>query len=435
MHDTKNLVYFASSGKKDRPTKEPLSGKQLSQLLEILAKQAMKERTPVLGDLESIISDSMKSQPDCPDQYTSDSNFTKMLQDLGYLCEKKKWLTGKAFLEIGNKILYDVMSNLDPSDFGLHETDYSGNGTITMDSTKKFEPGEDIKHLSTPHTILNSIQRLAGQNHNVSFPLLLNPDDLEEYETLEDVRTAVVYCIDLSSTMRIKLGNSSRIASAKKALWSLYTLNTKFFPNDSIHVIGFASLASKVDPRDIPFLKTFDSNDSFLHYTNYQAALKLARKILNKSLAQNKRIVLITDGQPSACFVENQSQKDDIISAKPYSNLYTPKQSILKTIEKDRDLNLDANPGSLVYLCYMHKKVDPKIENRTIIEARKCLNSGIEIDSIVVSDEKELLQYVRELEKKLKGRTYHIDREDMDRVLVFDYLSNTRKVFTKKQRW
>ena len=46
--------------------------------------------------------------------------------------------------------------------------------------------------------------------------------------------------------------------------------------------------------------------------------------MLNKSTAQNKRIVLITDGQPSACFVENDYQKNEIISEKPYSNFYTP---------------------------------------------------------------------------------------------------------------
>ena len=146
---------------------------------------------------------------------------------------------------------------------------------------------------------------------------------MEEYETLYDVRALLCIVLIFVSTMKIKMGNISRIESAKRALWSLYMLNKKFFPNDSVYVIGFASLASQVNPYDIPFLKTFDSNDNFLHYTNYQAALKLSRKILNKSTSQNKRIVLITDGQPSACFIENEYQKNEIISEKPYSNLHS----------------------------------------------------------------------------------------------------------------
>ena len=444
LHDTKNLVYFVNSTKKGDSKKEKsLSEEQLEKIFETLAKQAMKERTPDLGELESIIQDSMKSeqeqnQPtdsDEQDETDGSANFTKMLQDSGYLRDTKNWLTNKAFLEIGNKILHDVMDNLNSSDFGLHQTNYSGGGDITIDTTKKFEPGDDIKYLSASHTILNSIQRLVRNNSEIAFPLSVDPNDLEEYETLEDVRAAVVYCIDLSSTMKIKMGNISRIESAKRALWSLYMLNKKFFPNDSVYVIGFASLASQVNSYDIPFLKTFDSNDNFLHYTNYQAALKLSRKILNKSTAQNKRIVLITDGQPSACFVENEYQKNEIISEKPYSNFYTPEKTILSSMRQKKNLNLDANIGKLVYLCFRYKKVDKKIEKRTIVEAKKCLKAGIEIDSIVVSDEKELLEYVKQLEKELKGKTYHIDKANMDRVLVTDYLSNARKVFTKKQRW
>ena len=444
LHDTKNLVYFVNSDKKSDSKKEKsLSEEQLGKIFETLAKQAMKERTPDLGELESIIQDSMKSeqeqnQPtdsDEQDETAGSANFTKMLQDSGYLRDTKNWLTNKAFLEIGSKILHDVMDNLSSSDFGLHQTNYSGSGDIIIDTTKKFEPGDDIKYLSASHTILNSIQRLARNNSEISFPLSVDPNDLEEYETLEDVRAAVVYCIDLSSTMKIKMGNISRIESAKRALWSLYMLNKKFFPNDSVYVIGFASLASQVNPYDIPFLKTFDSNDNFLHYTNYQAALKLSRKILNKNTAQNKRIVLITDGQPSACFVENDYQKNEIISEKPYSNFYTPEKNILSSMRQKKNLNLDANLGKLVYLCFRYKKVDKKIEKRTIVEAKKCLKAGIEIDSIVVSDEKELLEYVKHLEKELKGKTYHIDKGNMDRVLVTDYLSNARKVFTKKQSW
>ena len=126
----------------------------------------------------------------------------------------------------------------------------------------------------------------------------------------------------------------SRIEAAKQALWSLYLLNKKFFPNDSISIVGFASLASTVNPFDIPFLKTYDASENFLHYTNYQAAFRLARKILQKTSSQNKRIVLITDGQPSACFVDNEYQKKDIISEKPYSNFYTPDKTVLSQVQK-----------------------------------------------------------------------------------------------------
>ncbi len=46
-----------------------------------------------------------------------------------------------------------------------------------------------------------------------------------------------------------------------------------------------------------------------------------------------------------------------------------------------------------------------------------------------------LLKYARELEKELRGKTYHINQENMDQVLVNDYLTNTRKVLNSQHKW
>lgn len=445
QHNTKNLVYFANKSKKGKSEdKDSFSKEQKNQMLKIIANQSLKERNPSLDELEKILQNKMNSYDNTEgsqekkeiDEKGTTTSFTKFLIQERYLTDKKNWLTKKGFFEVGNRILQDIMKDLNSSDFGLHESRLIGNGNVIIDSTKKFEQGDDIKLLSVPNSLLNSIQRLLKKKTSIDFPIDVNPDDFEQYETLEDVQTAIVYCIDLSSTMKTLLGsNMNRIEAAKKALWSLYVLNKKFFPNDSVYVVGFASMASEVNPFDIPFLKTYDANDNFLHYTNYQSAFRLARKILKKTFAHNKRIVMITDGQPSACFVENEYQKNDIISEKPYSNFYSPDEKILAKVKKERNMKLDSNPERLVYLCYRYKKVDQKIDFRTIIEAKKCLRENIEIDSIVISEEPELLEYVQQLEKTLRGKTYHIQNENMEKVLVTDYLNNTRKVINSNQRW
>lgn len=443
----KNLVYFQSNNKKGQTTSETsISEIKMQKLLETLSKQAMKEKTPSIEELESILQNSIRS---LENEERSDSEIenktseeggtpvTKFLRKKGYLKDGKKWLTSRAFFDIGGKILQDVMKNLNSAEIGFHERNLTGQGNVLIDTTKKFEPGNDIKFLSVPKTLLNSIERISKSNKKISFPISIEPEDLEEFETLEDVRLAVVYCIDLSSTMRYSLGKNgkSRIEAAKKALWSLYVLNKKFFPTDSISVVGFASMASLVEPEDIPFLKTYDANENFLHYTNYQAAFRLARKILSKISTPNKRIVMITDGQPSACFIDNDYQKNEIISEKPYSNFYSPDKSVLSKVKDERNMKLDVNEGSLVYLCYRYKKVDPKINDRTLFEAKKCKRQGIEVDTIVVSEEQELLNYAQNLEKELKGRLYHINQENLDQVLVNDYLSKTRKVLRSTSRW
>jgi hypothetical protein len=144
---------------------------------------------------------------------------------------------------------------------------------------------------------------------------------------------------------------------------------------------------------------------------------------------------MITDGQPSACFIDNIQQKNEIISDKPYSNFYTPDKNVISKVKEERDMELDINEESMVYLCYRYKKVDPKINDRTVMEAKKCKREGIDIDTIVVSDEEELLKYAQDLEKKLKGKTYQINQENMDEVLVHDYLTNTRKVLSSQHIW
>lgn len=439
----KNFVYFAASKEKrkaEQTGSKRIDQKTLETLLQSLATQSMREKSPSVEDLEGILrgslkqdSDSTEAQPEQSHRGDDPESITRLLFEQGYLKEGKNWLTRKGFFAAGNQILRDLMSELKTGDFGLHEIRSVGPGTNVLDTTKRFELGDDLKLVSVPATMLNAISRLTKDKRPLSFPLDVYVDDFEQHETTEDVRASVVYCIDLSSTMRSALADSgmSRIEAAKKALWSLYILNHKFFPNDSVYIVGFASMASVVKPFDIPFLKTYDANDEFLHYTNYQAALRLARKILQKDSAKNKRIVLITDGQPSACFVDNEVQKSSILSEKPYSNFYEPNPSLLSKIREEKNMHLE-EAGSLVYLCYRYKKVDPKIDERTLSEAKKCKKDNIEIDSIVVSDETELLTYVERLEKQLHGRTYHVSHDNMDKVLVIDYLFNTKKILTAK---
>jgi uncharacterized protein with von Willebrand factor type A (vWA) domain len=445
--DTRNVLYFLNQESKTIESNKEVSNEILQKILQILSKQILKEKTPSIQDLEHILQGVIKqsinqqnleenSEGTETDIHASGEPVTKYLQKQGYLKDEKKWLTNKGFFEIGEKLLQDVMKTINEGGFGFHETKKTGVGSMIQDSTKKFEPGDDIKFLNVPQTVLNLIQRIAKKDSKIKFPLSMEFDDLEEFETTEEVKVAVVYCIDLSSTMKYSVGagESSRIEAAKKALWGLYVLNKKFFPNDSIYIIGFGSFASKIDPRDIPYLKTYDANDNFLHYTNYQAAFRLALKILKHDGAQNKRIVMITDGQPSACFIDNESQKNNILADKPYSHFYIPDDDTLSKLKNEREIKLETG-GEMVYLCYRYRQVDPFIESRTLAEAKKCKRTGIEVDTIMVSEEDELLSYVESLEMQLKGRAYYINPANIDKILINDFISNKKKILNSTNRW
>jgi uncharacterized protein with von Willebrand factor type A (vWA) domain len=442
--NTKKFVYFAadSLGNKQQTQHEQknIANDLLDKMLKVIGREVLREKTPTLQDLERSLEvlvaqhqherrDSTQNKENRGQEtdnkekeipFSGTPIVTQLIQK-GYLKESNKWLTSKGFINIGGKILTDVMRALKTGDLGMHETTSFGRGGIVLDSTRSYERGDDIRLVNVPKSLLNTVHRLAKNRPSVKIPFDIEEQDLEEYETLQDVRAAVVYCIDLSSTMRYSpmFGDMSRIEAAKRALWSLFLLNQKFFPSDSISVVGFGALASKVPPRDIPYLRTFEPGSDFLHYTNYQSAFRLASKILRKDGALNKRIVIITDGHPSACFIDDKKEQEKILSQKPYSHFYVPGREAL-------DFSLDFASGQLVYLCYRYRQVDQYIGQKTILEAKKCHNMGIEIDTVMISEEDSLLKYVNEMERYVKGRSYYIHPTKIDQVLLTDFLNNKK---------
>jgi uncharacterized protein with von Willebrand factor type A (vWA) domain len=415
----------------------------LNKYLEIIGREIMREEIPTLTEIEKKLQTKRENlgfsskyekknrQHTIEKLGSANSQAFTIIAELerkGYLKDSSRWLSKKGFLAVGEKLLRDVMKALDKGNIGVHETMHIGSGSVILDSSHKYEFGDDLKLLNVPKSILNAVERTSKSKLKMKIPINITVDDLEEYETEQDVRMSVVYCIDLSSTMRYSTmyGDMSRIEAAKRALWSLYLLNQKFFSSDSIYIIGFGALASRVSAFDIPYLKTFEPSSDFLHYTNYQAAFRLARRILQKDNSMNRRIVLVTDGHPSACFVDSSDEKDRILSQRPYSQFYSPEKQTLDKMKKILDLELDLSSGRTVYLCYRYRQVDQYIGEKTIQEAKKCRSMGIEVDTIMISEEDSLLSYVNELEKIVKGRSYYINPAEIDKILLSDYMNNKK---------
>lgn len=418
----------------------------IDKLLNATGREVLREKTPNLWELEQtlqgVMSTHYKQSEKGKQQKKNGQNtdtkgagvqmsgmpiITQLIQK-GYLRDSQKWLSARGFIDIGRKILNDVMKALKTGDFGTHTTTNLGSGSLVLDTNKKYEPGDDIRLINVPSSLLNTVQRVSKKGSQIKIPLDIDIEDIEEYEMMQDVRVALVYCIDLSSTMRYSsmFEDMSRIEAAKRALWSLFLLNRKFFPSDSIYIVGFGALASKVSPQDIPYLKTFEPGSDFLHYTNYQSAFRLASKILQKDGATNKRIVLITDGHPSACFIDQKEEQDKILSQRPYSHFYTADKETLDSMRQNQGMNLDVASGELVYLCYRYRQVDQYIGERTILEAKKCHKMRIDIDTIMISEEASLLGYVNEMAKHVKGRSYYINPGTIDKALLSDYLNNKK---------
>ena len=452
------------------------SASDIAAVAGVLAGLAVRERPPDDADIERLVGAALSGAPgggaapgtaatcqDVPggppqaegsggDEAPRQAPIADMLRSMGYLRERvpggggPRWLTRRGFAAVGDRILRDVMRGMGPHGFGPHEADAHGTGSSEApDQTRRLEPGEppDAGRIDAVRTVLNAVSRAggggghgrSGGGHGRSdpFPVDIDPSDIEEAETARDAGAAVVYCIDLSSTMKYRLGGPggpSRIEAAKRALWALCALARRRFPADSVSIVAFASLAARVAPEDVPHLRTFEAGDENLHYTNYQAALRLASRILDREAAgRNRRIVLVTDGQPSACLVETPLQRARVLSAKPYANLYVPGREAVGRIGRERAMDFGgAAAGAMVYLCYRHKRIDPVIDECTVREAGRCARRGARIDTIVVSDEPELVEYADALERRLGGASYHVSGPGMDRLVVRDYLRGARRL-------
>ena len=50
---------------------------------------------------------------------------------MGYIKDSRKWLSKKGFFAVGGKLLEDVIRALNKGTIGLHETTFSGSGSVS----------------------------------------------------------------------------------------------------------------------------------------------------------------------------------------------------------------------------------------------------------------------------------------------------------------
>src|SRR5579885_2423534 len=173
------FTYFQSDVDQSENSSPKISDEKLQQALKTISTQILKEKTPSIKDLENVLDGIMTTSSEDqqknnnPQEMEARGNgepMIKYLQKLGYLKDDKKWLTKKAFFEIGQKMLRDVMEAINAGGSGFHETKNVGSGENVLDTTKKFEHGDDFKNLNIPQTILNSIQRVKLKQGATKFP-------------------------------------------------------------------------------------------------------------------------------------------------------------------------------------------------------------------------------------------------------------------------
>ena len=292
----------------------------------------------------------------------------KLLEEAGYINKEdgRYELTPKGIRKIGHQALNNIFSQLKKDRSGEHDIHRTGMGNEFIEETRKYEFGDDF-HIHIQKTVMNSLMR------EPSFPLKLSVDDFEVLKTEESTRSATVLILDKSLSMFM----SGYFDSAKQVAVALESLIKTRYPKDSLYILTFASRASEIRERNLLFNVRGEQG------TNYEDALRTARNLLARQNCNNKEIIMITDGEPTA--------------------------------------HLE---GDLVYFGFPPSM---RTLQKTMREVKACTSQRITINMFMFEHTSFLTPFITQMTKLNKGRVFFANPDNLGKYVMMDYLSNKFK--------
>jgi uncharacterized protein with von Willebrand factor type A (vWA) domain len=310
------------------------------------------------------------------DKDLSFSDFIEKLKEKGYIDENNGIyiLKSKGTIRVRQDAFKEIFSNLKKSPEGLHETPLSGNGVERSGQTKKYKFGDQPTNIDTTQTMSNVFKREGLDNFN------LQEEDIEIYETEQQVSCSTVLLLDISHSMI--LYGEDRITPAKQVALALSELILSKYRKDSLNVVLFGDDAKEVSVSELPFITVGP------FHTNTQAGLELARHILRRKKSSNKQVFMITDGKPSAIFESGNSKR-------LYKNSFG---------------------------------LDPRIVNKTLDEAVACRREKIKITTFMIADDPYLVRFIQEFTGANNGKAYYSSLNELGEQVFTDYIRNRKRL-------
>jgi len=296
------------------------------------------------------------------------------LEEAGYIQKKGQQLelTPKAIRKIGQKALRDVFAYIKREGTGKHPVSRTGSGGDLSDETKGYEFGDPfLLHLE--RTLRKALQR-----EGPGIPLHVKSDDFEVYHAEQTTRCTTVLLIDLSWSMPAR-GN---FLAAKKVALALENLIRTQFPRDTLYIVGFSDYARELKSSTLVHLAW----NEYVYGTNMQHAFILSRQLLSKHKSGNRQVIMVTDGESTAHLEGNSAYFD-----------YPP---------------------------------HPRTLQLTLLEAKRCADDGIVINTFMLSQGHYFTQFMEQLAKINKGRVFFTTAEKLGQYILVDYLSNKRRRIT-----
>jgi uncharacterized protein with von Willebrand factor type A (vWA) domain len=307
-------------------------------------------------------------------------------------------LTPQAYRLFQGRLLERIFSQLGASRTGRHLGPIVGDGAVEMQQTKPYAFGDSLTQMDIPQTFVNALLR-----DGPGLPVRIRPDDIQIHQTRNSPKCATVVIMDMSGSMRY----AGQYINVKRMALALEGLIRREYPGDFLRFIEMYTFGRECPPGQIATLlpkpvtlhnpvvrlKADMSSDRVSqyqlpqHFTNIQHGLRLGRQLVSAQDTRNRQIILITDGLPTAHF-----------------------------------------EGSWLYMLY---PPDPRTEAATIQEGLACQREGITINLFLVpswSQTEDDVRFAHRLAELTAGRVFFTAGRDLDRYVIWDYVSRKREI-------
>jgi len=334
-----------------------------------------------MGDVSDLDLDAIRELlgEDAYEQLKYLEGVEQMMVDEGYLQQSDGGLrlSPKGMRRLGDKALKEIFQLMNKTRWGQHTSTKTGSNGTRLEENKPYEYGDPLD-LDIRQTLMNAVEDGRG-----SVPIQLEPRDFQVHRNEFATNTETVLLIDVSYSM---LMNDALHAGKKVALALNRLIETKF-PQDTLHLVAFRSNAKVIRAEELPSIVAITY---FMeHGTDIKEALRFSRQLLgNHNRSANRQIILITDGEPTACNV-------------------------------DRGGRLHSGWGSAL----LHER----IVRETLKEVRRCTQSGIKINTFMLGMDYYRMGFIDRLTKMNTGRVFYTSPDQIGNYILVDYLANKRK--------
>ena len=141
------------------------------------------------------------------------------------------------------------------------------------------------------------------------------------------------------------------------------------------------------------------------YHTNTAEGLKLARRILQSQRKEMKQIVMVTDGKPTACFLESKEQASGARGRSAWG---------YGEFQGGRRLYKNSMGG------------DPVVMEATFREVQACRKARVMINTFMLASDYYLVEFVKQMSQMTSGKAYFATPGNLTQFVLIDFLKRKK---------